>query len=87
MSDKPPEWAKALISKVDTLTWKLNKLDTIANSVNGLHDDFQMLQMKVGELEKSKKFLNDHYDKEKKYTTKKTNDIDDLKSVVTKRGR
>ena len=84
MPDQPPEWAKTLISKVDTLTSKLNKLDTIANSVNGLHDDFQMLQIRVGELEKSQKFLSDHYDKEKKSTTKKTNDIDDLKSVVNK---
>ena len=52
----PPEWAKTLISKVDTLCSK----------VSGFKDELKSFNDRLVDVENSQKFMNDKFEKSKK---------------------
>ncbi|XP_069134363.1 uncharacterized protein [Argopecten irradians] len=57
--------AKTLISKVDSLSSKLSKLDTIERAIQDMSDDVKILKIRVDEVEKSQQFLDSKFEKQR----------------------
>jgi len=80
----PPEWAKALISKVDTMTSKLNKLDKIEQAVCEMKTMFDNLTLRVVEVEKSQKFISESFESSKKESVIQSRELNQIKSKLDK---
>ncbi|XP_033741885.1 uncharacterized protein LOC117328461 [Pecten maximus] len=85
-SDNPPAWAIALISplisKVDTLTSKLSKLDSLEKVFRDLHEDVKNLKVRLDDIEESQTFINRKFEETRVYHTdlsKLHDDVIDLK--------
>lgn len=86
-----PAWAQDLISKVDFLTSKLNKLDDIDsrlsvldNKIDSVNRDVNTVKNRVEELEKSTQFISETFDELSVKTDEAVSERTGIKKEIVK---
>ena len=82
--DAPPEWVKTLIAKVDSLTDRMSKLDTIEAAVTDMKNDMTSLRVQINEIEKSQQFLSDVFEENRNVSVNQNREINNVKMHLDK---
>lgn len=64
----PPQWALDIFSRLDGISRRLEKLDSIQSSISAIQREVKTLSSRVGEVEKSQEFLSKTVEENKQKT-------------------
>ncbi|XP_062616738.1 uncharacterized protein LOC134278435 [Saccostrea cucullata] len=81
-SGVPPQWAMEIFSRLDGISRRLEKLDSIESSLITMQNQVKSLTSRVSEVEKSQEFITKTVDDSDKNTRKALSEINNLKIAL-----
>jgi hypothetical protein len=80
--DHPPAWALDILSRIDSIGKRLDKLDIIEASVNTMKRDIKAVDNRVSEIENSQEFLSSTWESTKTYNEAAKHELDAIRKVL-----